>query len=136
MTPEEQQQAELDALTNQAQQDETAGEFIPKDEPPKEKANALSSADAMSTLLVMSFGLLTNLRGEHWNIPRQALEEAGEGYGDCLDHYSGGTELPKWLGAGLTTVMLVAPPLMAEKEINEAKRQAEQAGEAKEQGDE
>lgn len=136
MTEEQQQAAELDDLVlkeEQTEQQAIEGDYQPAD---GQQSASMSTADLIAPMLKVSFALIASIKGEHWAISDDVATEAANEYASCLDHYFPDFQGAPWVGAAMTTGMILAPRLMQDKAIDQARMKAEQQGEAKESNSE
>lgn len=134
MTEEEQQQAaELEALAQQEQQAEAVeGEWQPSD---NAEQVGMSTADILAPLLKISFGLIASVKGQHWQLTDEVATEAAAEYGRCIDYYFPDMNTAPWVGAAMTTGMILAPRIMQDNQIARTRAQAESEQTATETGE-
>jgi hypothetical protein len=122
--------------------DRAAGEFTAEDVPGGTVGDYPAEADAqlegaITGCLMVTFGLLQRVRGEHWGLGPAEAAEAGKAYAAVLNKYFPGVGGGVEVTAILVTAGLVVPRLMmdkaAEAEAEIRRQQGESGGDQSEQ---
>lgn len=106
--------------------DRAGGEFTEDDIPGGEDAPAVDPqlSGAITAALVITFGLLVRLRGDHWSLTGDEAGEAGTAYAAVIEKYFPGAGGGVEVTAILITAGIVVPRLAVDK-VQQEKRAIE-----------
>lgn len=92
----------------------------------------VDTAEACSTLLLITFELIAARKGAHWKMDEAEAREAGKAYGALLDKYYPDMQLGPEAAAVTVTAMIFLPRVAMDKALAEEKGRRDAEAELRE----
>jgi hypothetical protein len=91
---------------------EITSDDFSQDKPSKAK-KGLKPSFAVKKLMPMLFGVIARVKGEHWLLEDEEVEEFSESLDECLEHYYPDmADLPPWAALAVSGSFIMLPRLM------------------------